>query len=342
MKKLAVLTAVVGCLAGAPAALAASSPTVTPRPATGITASGAVLNGTVDPNGATTVYHFDYGPTPALGAVTASVAIGHGTAAVAVKAGLSDLTSGTVYYYELLATSAVGTTVSRVESFRSGGNPPPIPTTGGALSISPTGMTLTGLVATDGQPTTYYFQYGLAPTYGLQTAPVTIAAADAPVTVEAGLGGLTPGTVFHYRLVATHGSTPDTGFGADGMVETYPSPAPVGTIHARTLPRTIRARPFVFSTSGLIVNPTPLVASDATACNTALVPIEFFVGHTVIATNEATVGSDCRFAAVTTIGRLPHIRHITRNGPVRIRVKLEFLGSPWLAPSKRFSVVVVR
>jgi hypothetical protein len=342
MKKLAVVLTVVGCFVCAAAALAASSPTVTPRPATGITTTGAVLNGAVNPNGSITTYHFDYGPTTALGTLTSPVKLGAGTSAVAVKAGIANLTGGTVYYYALVATNAYGTSVSTVKTFKSGGNPPPVPTTGAAAGDEPNQVTLTGTVTTDGQATTYYFQYGLEPTYGLQTTPVTIPAAATPVAVQATLTGLAPAATFHYRLVATHGSAVDTGVGADATIETLPFPVPLGTIHMQTVPRRIKSRPFTFTTNGLIVNPAAATTPDTLACNTAIVPIEFFVGHRVIATNQTTVGPTCQFTATTTLGRLPHIHGLRSNAPMKIRIKVEFLGSPWLAPSKRFGSVTVR
>src|SRR5262252_2908592 len=105
MKKLATMSAVLACLVCVPAAFGASTPIVTPHPVTGISAVSAVLNGAVNPNGTRTTYHFDYGPTTALGTLTATASAGHGAKAVAVKARLASLTPGTTYYYALVATN---------------------------------------------------------------------------------------------------------------------------------------------------------------------------------------------------------------------------------------------
>jgi hypothetical protein len=203
-------------------------------------------------------------------------------------------------------------------------------------------VTLTGTVSTSGGPTTFYFQYGLQPTYGLQTAPVTIPAAATPVSVQSTITGLAPGATFHYRLVATHGSVVNTGFGADATVETYPFPVPIATIKARTTPRTAKTGPFTFTVSGTIVNPAALTTPDALACNTAIVPVTFFVRKRVLATNRTIVGPTCQFSVTTTIARLPHLKGLANNAPMKIRVKIQFLGSPYLAPSTRFETVVAR
>src|SRR5438876_433524 len=58
---------VVALLLALPPAVAAASPGATTRAATGVTATTATLNGTVDPNKQDTTYHFDYGKTTAYG-----------------------------------------------------------------------------------------------------------------------------------------------------------------------------------------------------------------------------------------------------------------------------------
>jgi hypothetical protein len=56
-------------LFGTPAVCVAVSllPTVVTQPATGVTASGATLNGLVNPNGTAAIYLFKYGLTTSYG-----------------------------------------------------------------------------------------------------------------------------------------------------------------------------------------------------------------------------------------------------------------------------------
>ena len=85
------------------------TPTATTNPATGVTASGAILNGTVNPNGLPTTYYFQWGPSTAYGQTTAIQSAGSGTSNVAVSANLTGLTLNTTYHYRIIATNSSGT-----------------------------------------------------------------------------------------------------------------------------------------------------------------------------------------------------------------------------------------
>lgn len=80
----------------------------------------------------------------------------------------------------------------------------PTATTGPATAISNTKATLTGQVVAGNQPTHYFFEWGATPGLGQNTA------ISGPVSttqnVAAPVGGLTPGTVYYYRLVAINDS----------------------------------------------------------------------------------------------------------------------------------------
>jgi hypothetical protein len=82
-----------------------------------ITTIGAQLNGSVNPNGVSTTYHFEYGLTISYGSSTQSGSAGSGTGAVSVNATLSGLASGSVYHYRLVAASSGGTTGTSDTSF---------------------------------------------------------------------------------------------------------------------------------------------------------------------------------------------------------------------------------
>ena len=92
---------------------AAPPPCVAPDVATGapadVTIGGATVNGTVNPRGEATTYHFEYGPTTGYGTSTPDVAAGTGTSAGAVSAALSGLVASTEYHYRLVATNKFGT-----------------------------------------------------------------------------------------------------------------------------------------------------------------------------------------------------------------------------------------
>ncbi len=83
--------------------------------------------------------------------------------------------------------------------------PVPSATTGSATNITTTGATLNGTVNANGYSTTVTFQYGLTTSYGSE-----VTAGQSPVTgtgstaVSANISGLTPGTLYHFRVVAVN------------------------------------------------------------------------------------------------------------------------------------------
>jgi hypothetical protein len=82
---------------------------------------------------------------------------------------------------------------------------PPAVGVNAALGITPTGAMLSAVVNPIGSPTTVYFQWGLTDTYGNQTASQNLGNGLQAVADSADLTGLAPGTVYHYRVVATNG-----------------------------------------------------------------------------------------------------------------------------------------
>jgi PKD repeat protein len=175
----------------------------TTEAATAISASGATLNGVVEPNGAGVAYHFAWGTS--VGSLTNSspvVATATGTAAVPVSASISNLLPSTTYYYELVATDPGGASIGPLLSFVTLSSAPQA-TTGAATSVSRASATVHGTVNPFGLNTTYYFQYGTTTNYGKSTAHLGAGAGTLAAAVSADLRGLTPGTKYHYRLVAS-------------------------------------------------------------------------------------------------------------------------------------------
>ena len=181
-------------------------PAVSTGGASNITTSGAQLNGSVNPDGFNTTYHFDYGLTATYGSSTQSASAGSGTSAVSVSAALSGLTTGSVYHYRLVAASSGGTTIGSDQTLTTGTTVTTTPTvsTGAATNITTTGAEINGSVNPNGFSTTYHFEYGLTSTYGSSTQSASAGSGTSAVSVNATLSGLTPGSVYHYRLVAAN------------------------------------------------------------------------------------------------------------------------------------------
>ena len=81
----------------------------------------------------------------------------------------------------------------------------PILTQGSASSLSPSGVTLNGTVNPNGFVTTASFEYGLTSTYG-SSASVTLSPSNGTTAqnVSAALTGLSPATLYYYRLTASN------------------------------------------------------------------------------------------------------------------------------------------
>jgi hypothetical protein len=165
------------------------------------------LKATVDPNGQSTTYQFEYGLTE--GSLTNLVPVPAGSAGsgyepVSVDAVATGLTPGTRYYVRVTATNASGKASSSVTSFLSSAEPGISGVS--ATNISRTGAELKATIASNLFVTTYYFEYGTTTSYGTKTT-----SKEGNGAVSASLSGLKPSTLYHYRVVATNSQGTHTG-----------------------------------------------------------------------------------------------------------------------------------
>jgi WD40 repeat protein len=183
---------------------APSAPAVLTQGPTSIGDTTATLAGQVDPEGQATAFAFEYGTTPGFGAITTPVELDSAGSGESVSAVAAGLTPNTTYYYRLVATNASGTSTGSVISLTTGPGGPPGVTTGVASAVTQTGATLTGTVDALGEQTTFTFEFGTTTSFG-SLSPVDEASPIAgPQTVSLPIGGLAPGTLYLYRLVATN------------------------------------------------------------------------------------------------------------------------------------------
>jgi hypothetical protein len=195
-------------------------PTVASAPETNVGSTGATLNGTVNPEGQSTSYYFEYGTTAAYGFQTAAANAGAGTSSVPASSNLTGLAPGTSYHYRLVAVSAGGTTLGNDQTLTT--TLPPTVTTGTATSVGPTGATLNGTVNPDGHATTDYFQFGTTTAYDVQTTPTAAGSGTTNVAVTAPVTALQAATTYHYRLVAVNSL--GTSYGSDQTLTTAAAP----------------------------------------------------------------------------------------------------------------------
>jgi WD40-like Beta Propeller Repeat len=181
----------------------------TTESASEVTTSSATLTGTVNSGGAAlSDCHFEYGTSTAYvqsaPCVPAASAIPADTEDHAVTAQISGLVAGTTYHFRLVITNAKGTIRGSDETLR---------TTGAtieseqATSVGLETATLSAEVTPNNQPTAVYVEYGTSTTYGnATTESASIGADEAAHEAVVTLGALTPGTTYHWRLVAVNAS----------------------------------------------------------------------------------------------------------------------------------------
>jgi uncharacterized protein YktA (UPF0223 family) len=99
----------------------------------------------------------------------------------------------------------------------------PSVTTGAATGVQPLQATLNGEVNPNAWETHYYFKYGTSTSYGSTTGEVDAGAGAGVVPASATPTGLSPGTTYHYRLVAKN----SVGETVEGSDHEFKTPGPV-------------------------------------------------------------------------------------------------------------------
>jgi hypothetical protein len=238
-------------------------PSVTTGTATGVTASEATLNGSVNPHGNGTSYHFEYvdaahyepsaadpysipvGSPASVGGIvpTPNAPVGSGTKEVAVSQPISGLEGNTTYHFRLVATTAGGVTVDGEDQTLVTAQVPPVVRGPAAFasSVTQSDATLNATINPQHLDTTYYFNYGRSSSYGVSApaTPVDMGEGTTPESVSLDLASvavvlhpgtqsraLEPNTVYHFQVVAHNQA--GTTEGPDETFITLP-PAPVAT-----------------------------------------------------------------------------------------------------------------
>ena len=207
--KRAVLLVTTLFLAAASAGLAATAPTAGTSPATSVTSSSATLNGSVNPNGTSTSWYFEFGTSTNYGSKTTVEDAGSGTTALNVAVPIVGLQANKAYHYRLVASSSGGASQGADQAL-STGNATAV-TTSSATSIGSTTAKLSGSVNPNGQPTSWYFQYGPTTSYGSTTSVQNAGSGTHSKNVSSSISGLTPGGAYHFQLVATYPTGPSYG-----------------------------------------------------------------------------------------------------------------------------------
>jgi DNA-binding beta-propeller fold protein YncE len=187
-------------------------PQITNEATTGVGHETATIKARVNPDQLATVYHFEYGESPAYGTEVplGGASIGSGSEPVAVSASLSGLKLGVTYHFRVVATNSAGSTAQPDQTFTT--IPPALVDSTSASEVSSTGAKLLTEVNPLGHDTTVYFQYG---TSSCKANPAGCTNIPAPPGTDIGSGEadqsataraqeLKPGTTYFYRVLATN------------------------------------------------------------------------------------------------------------------------------------------
>jgi hypothetical protein len=183
-------------------------------PATGLTGTGAQLNGTINPEG-TSIEEcfFEYGTDASYGSTVPCVEtpgeIGSGNAPVSVHANVSSLSDGSEYHFRLAGKGSLGIGNGADQAFITLG--PIFRAQPSVSSATETTATLKATIDPNGNETVYFFEYVSQADFevggfsGAAKVPVgggTIVAGTVGIEVEQTAAGLSPGTAYRIRVTA--------------------------------------------------------------------------------------------------------------------------------------------
>ena len=169
------------------------------QPASGISSTGAVLNGSVRLGSDETLAWFDWGTDDNYGNITGASIVPGNKGSNSISATLSGL-PGNVYHYRMDAANDFGIVYGDDQSFTVGFAP-------SATTLPPTngadGATLEAAVNPEGWDTTVYFQWE-TPTLTNTTPGINIGAGAASLNVSSFVPGLASSTPYQYQVVASN------------------------------------------------------------------------------------------------------------------------------------------
>ncbi len=195
-------------------------PTVAGVSASQVSKSGATLDATIKPGLGPTVYLFDYGSSSSYGSSTMpSAPIGSDNTDHSVATEITGLKPATTYHYRVVAINFAGVVAGLDQTFTTKN----VPSIFGASSagVTRTSATLTAEIAPGFSSTAAHFEFGPETSYGSSTPQGgSLGSDDSVHSTSATINGLQPGTLYHFRVIATNSE--GTTIGSDQSFTTQP------------------------------------------------------------------------------------------------------------------------
>jgi hypothetical protein len=325
---------------------AAQAPTVSLNTPSTVTGSVVIMTGTVNPNGLGTGYSLQWGTNVAYDHFGRWVQMPAQATPVAITLYMTDLTTNTLYHYQLAATNSAGQSLSPDMTLTTSADAPQIPavTANAATDVTSTSATITGTVDPQGFPAAFVVAWGMTTAYnhsGLLMIPIQGLAG--PLPVSATISGLIPNTAYHYEIIATNFA--GIGYSADLTLTTAegtsPPPPPAVTTKGAISVTSDSAQIvgnvgssvseavwyFRWGTNTDYGNGTPLnqvssnsVPTDVSAWLSGLSPGTTY-HYQLVATNSGGVsaGADMTFTTISAVSIGGHLFiYTTNNGTVTI------------------------
>jgi len=216
--------ALAGCSSEVVPPIQSQAPRIVVQPSVVVTGNGARITATINPNRLDTDFYFEYGPSTAYGRQLETKFIQAALGDVEVGDNISNLAADTTYHCRLVAMNSAGTTRSDDRDFSIASIPPSIESETAVLVFRQMAY-LTATVNAHYRQTECFFEYGLTPSYGMNTAPKSIGSEGTGVVVRDTVTGLAVDTLYHFRLLARNSA--GTTLGADRTIMGSPSGPPV-------------------------------------------------------------------------------------------------------------------
>ncbi len=313
-------------------------------PATELQGTGAVLNGSLEPNGFDThawfeySSQFEYGRTGSYGSATPHQDVGDASEVKAASASITGLEPNTIYYYRLATENTFGVTLGGLEVFTSAAIPPVIGPPQPVSAITRVTATIATGINPEKSPTTWRILYGETSAYGEHTPELFVGEGLGEQPARVGLEGLRPDTTYHYAVQAINQGGTVTG---PDEVLTTGAPTPPGavtggasnvTLTTATVAGTIEAQglpaSFVleFGTGAEYGTSIPGEAGASTEPLQITVPLQYLAPGTTYHYRFVAVNSDGRTYGADQTFTTPVYSH-----PIVLPATLPLIATPAIA-----------